>query len=256
MKQWKTFGLLVLLVCAGVVLKAQDIVRLKNGSFIRGTIIEYIADDHVRIKTVDGKVYEYPAADVLSTDVGEANVGRSRKPLVIKTKGYYNITTLGLNLGNNYGSLTRSPGLYTVNGWQWNAHLMTGIGVGLEHLQGAVRAPLTADVRWKFLPGSFSPYVGLNGGYTLSGRAQSYYYFDGWGQSTENKGGITTGAQVGFISQVGPHLGLTASVGYRYQKFTREYTQGFWNGTTTVPIWVTERSYLHRVTLGFGLMFN
>ncbi len=256
MKQWKILGLLGLLLFASMTLRAQDVVRLQDGSFIRGTILEYIAGDHVRIKTEEGKVYEYAAADIKSTESGVIQNGHVRKPIVLKTKGYYNITGLGLNLGNNYGSLTGSAGLYVVNGWQWNKHLMTGLGVGLEHLDRAVRVPLTIDARWKFGEGSITPYVGLNGGYTLSGRSNSYYDYMGRGNAVENKGGITTGAQVGFMAQIAPHMGLNVSAGYRYQVFTSKYDQGFWNGTEYISMPVTQKSYLNRVTLGFGLLFN
>jgi hypothetical protein len=257
MKQWKTLGLLGLLFLASMALQAQDVVRLQDGSFVRGTILEYIAGDHVRIKTEEGKVYEYAAADIKSTESGVIQSGNVRKPIVPKTKGYYNITGLGLNLGNNYGSLSASAGFYMVNGWQWNKHLMTGLGVGLEHLDRAVRVPLTIDTRWKFGEGTITPYVGLNAGYTLSGRSNNYYYYDRGGvNSTQNKGGVTTGAQVGFMAQVAPHMGLNVSVGYRYQVFTSKYDQGFWTGTEYISLPVVERSYLNRVTLGFGLLFN
>jgi hypothetical protein len=257
MKKWKILGLLTLLLVIGSVARAQnDVVRLNDGSMIRGTIIEYITGQHVRIQTVEGKVLEYPAADVKSTELG--NAGRTTKVFTPKTKGYYSITGMGLSIGtNSYGSLTAAPSLNSENGWQWNKHLMTGVGVGLEYLNNAVRVPLTANVRWKLGSGNVTPYVGLNAGYALSGKGQvGNYYYDYYNGEQKSKGGITTGAQVGFLSQLGPHFGLNAFVGYRYQELTRTYNQPFWNGTTTLILPTTERSYLNRVTLGFGFLFD
>ncbi len=209
MKTWKILGLLTLLLIASVSVQAQDVVKLKDGSFIRGTIIEYIAGDHVRIKTEEGKVYEYPADAIARTDVGNAGTGRSASTLVPKTKGFYNITGLGLSIGNYYSSLRANPGLYTVNGWQWTPHLMTGIGTGIEYLNYAVRVPLTADVRWKFGKGNVNAYVGASAGYTVSAKANNRYYYDGYTtQNSREYGGITTGAKVGFMTQIGAHLGL------------------------------------------------
>lgn len=257
MKTWKILGLLTLLLIAGMSVQAQDVVKLKDGSFIRGTIIEYIAGDHVRIKTEEGKVYEYPADAIARTDVGNAGGAHANSVIVPKTKGFYNITGLGLNLGNYYGRLSANPGLYTVNGWQWTPHLMTGIGAGLEYLDNGVRVPLTADVRWKFGKGNVNAYVGVSAGYTLSGKTDRGYYYDSYYYNiNRNHGGITTGAKIGFMTQIGAHLGLDVHAGYRYQKFTSEYDQSFWNGTTLIPVLIHEKSYLNRVTLGFGFIFN
>ena len=42
----------------------QDVVSLKNGSVIRGEIVEMVPDETVKIKTFDGSVFVYPYAEV------------------------------------------------------------------------------------------------------------------------------------------------------------------------------------------------
>ena len=42
----------------------QDVVYLKNGSIIRGDIVDMLPDDVVRIKTVDGSLFVYDYVDV------------------------------------------------------------------------------------------------------------------------------------------------------------------------------------------------
>lgn len=42
----------------------QDVVSLKNGSVIRGEIVEMISGETVKIMTADGSVFVYPFADV------------------------------------------------------------------------------------------------------------------------------------------------------------------------------------------------
>ena len=42
----------------------QDVVYLKNGSIIRGDIVEMISGETVKIMTTDGSVFVYPFADV------------------------------------------------------------------------------------------------------------------------------------------------------------------------------------------------
>lgn len=254
----KTICALALLLTAGLALHAQDVVTLKNGSFIKGTIIEYIVDDHVRIKTEEGKVYEYPASDVQSTQLaGQAPAGSPvvRKPLTIKEKGYYNLTGFHLAFGNNYG-LNAGAGLSTENGYQWTKRLMTGASVGVEYLNEATRVPLTVNVRYKLLDGPVTPFAGVFAGYTLSGKPQSYYYESSLAADEKNYGGFTSGAQVGLLAYCAPHFGIFATAGYRYQKFTRDYAEYYWSGTQMIPYMVTEQQYLHRVTLGLGFLFN
>lgn len=258
MKYNKVVSLFSLLLFLGAATHAQnDVLRLKDGSFIRGTIIEYITGDHVKIKTEEGKYYEFPAADVLRVDGGNGPVARLPKVFEVKTKGYYNILGVGLMFGSRYG-ININPGIYMVNGWQWNAHLMTGIGMGVEYMYDGGKFPLTADVRWKFLEGRISPYVQVNCGYTVASRGHGYYY-DWWGNGDvlRNYGGITSGASVGVLSHSGPHVGIVMSAGYRFQMLKTRYNEYTWlNGNEPVVHEVTTKSYLNRFTLGFGLLFN
>ena len=51
--------------------KMVDVVYLKDGSIIKGSIIEYFVNDYVIIESLNGKVYRYKAAEI-------ANVNASR----------------------------------------------------------------------------------------------------------------------------------------------------------------------------------
>lgn len=42
----------------------QDVVYLKNGSIIRGMVIEIVSDGNVKVQTADGCVFVYPMTDV------------------------------------------------------------------------------------------------------------------------------------------------------------------------------------------------
>ena len=45
--------------------RKQDVVYLKNGNVIRGTIVELIPEKTVKIETADGSVFVYPTDEVL-----------------------------------------------------------------------------------------------------------------------------------------------------------------------------------------------
>jgi hypothetical protein len=261
MKQWKIVCLLSLFLLMGFALHAQnDIVRLKNGSFIRGTIIEYIAGDHVKIQTVEGKIYEFPASEIERADAGSGGVTSVRripKEYEIKTEGYYNVTSIGLMFGSAMWGPQVNPGVYTVNGWQWNPHLQTGLGIGMEYFDFGGKMPITADVRFNILKGKVTPFFGGHAGYTVA-TSKTGRHWDWWGEPLNNRnfGGITSGLVFGFRSYCGPHLAITMHGGYRFQKFRSIYDEQFWNGAEMITHEVESKSYLHRFNLSFGLQFN
>ena len=63
---------LLFLLCACFIcltsIKAQsltEVLHLKNGSVIRGTIIEQVPNESIKIQTLDGSIFAYSMADVL-----------------------------------------------------------------------------------------------------------------------------------------------------------------------------------------------
>ncbi|MBI5806609.1 hypothetical protein HZA73_11315 [candidate division TA06 bacterium] len=54
---------LSLVVCPAQIL-AQDVVYLKNGSIIKGKIVEFIPDSGLKIQTADGSIYAYSMSEV------------------------------------------------------------------------------------------------------------------------------------------------------------------------------------------------
>ena len=51
----------------GGLTKTIDIIHLKNGSIIRGLIIEIIPDETIKIETADGSIFVYPFNEVEKT---------------------------------------------------------------------------------------------------------------------------------------------------------------------------------------------
>lgn len=241
------------LLFGGMAAKAQnDVVRLKDGSIVRGSVIEYIVGDHIRIRTDEGNVHEFKAEQIDKTSVG------GKSAFAVRDRGYYNISALSVGLGRTEYYTAVSPSFTMVNGWQWNAHLYTGLGVGVERMGNQMQAPLFLEGRWKFMKGSFSPFAGIMAGYALPLQAaRQYYYYDFAPEYiNKNYGGITAGVQAGFMAQLGEHIGMTGAIGYRYQNQRREYTQYQWNNGEYITYPVSERSRLNRMTMSVGLVFQ
>jgi len=62
------FFVILLIVCSPIIISAQDrmqdVVYLKNGSIIRGTVVEQVIDKSLKIKTSDGNVFQFAMDEV------------------------------------------------------------------------------------------------------------------------------------------------------------------------------------------------
>jgi hypothetical protein len=58
----------------------RDALYLKNGSIIKGTIIEFVPDSTVKIRTADSSVFVYPSIEILKITKEEVAVPVGAKP--------------------------------------------------------------------------------------------------------------------------------------------------------------------------------
>lgn len=104
----KKITLLLSVLFISVVIYAQqnnmiDVVYLKNGSILRGIIIEQVPNESIKLQTADGNIFVYQTGEIEKI-TKEASVNQSRKQLVYgdndiqQRKGY-----IGLSLGPSFG---------------------------------------------------------------------------------------------------------------------------------------------------------
>lgn len=94
-------SILVICICA-IAQESRDVVYLKNGSVIKGEIIEMIPNDHIKIKTADGSVFVYPFSDIEKTEKEVISNSTSTKTSG-NTEGllseYYIQSSIGVAIG-------------------------------------------------------------------------------------------------------------------------------------------------------------
>lgn len=116
-----------------------DVVYLKNGSVIKGIIIEQVPGKSLKIETSDGSQYVYQITEVekftrelkpVSSSANSNNTNATKpvvkkepKPFFNKTKGYW---------GGVEFLIAGSPGLRIVNGYKFGQFGYLGLAVGLE----------------------------------------------------------------------------------------------------------------------------
>ena len=174
----------------------QDVVYLKNGSIIRGIIIEQVPNKSIKIETVDRNVFVYQI-DEIEKFTKEPYQDKSANPLNSKglQSGQISIVELGYQIGVGHFGLDRLK-LNIINGYQINPHFSLGFGTGLRYYLDAKAAlfPVFADLRSTFVYDEVLPYLSLGLGYS----------FD----ATNNFEGV------GFL--LNPRLGLSFKVADKY----------------------------------------
>jgi len=180
--------LFLIALLAGITLPLQaqtqhyeDVVYLKNGSIIRGIIIEQIPNVSLKIQTRDKNIFVYKIEEV--EKITKELMQRQAKQQTIssdyssfnKPKGYMGLVELEGGLGIGTWAATRT-GVVIINGYRVIPQFAFGVGIGTKifthsfdyvgHLE--VGMPLFLHLRGDFLDEKVSPYAAFNIGYNLS----------------------------------------------------------------------------------------
>ncbi|MBO4603013.1 MAG: hypothetical protein J5651_07615 [Salinivirgaceae bacterium] len=158
----------------------QDVLYLKNGSVIRGVLIEQIPNVSVKIQTSDGSVFVYEMGDVEKMAKEQKQKTEKEKKTTEKLKypnrGYRGI--LGavevLIHGDCYGFSTS-----TIHGMQINPKIFVGGGLGIQYVEyqsikyeyatgttgkgmaDGLCIPIFADARFDMMNKNISPFFDL-----------------------------------------------------------------------------------------------
>ena len=202
---------LVALFCCGVASakELQDVVYLKNGSIIRGTIIEQVPNESLKIKTADGSVFVYEISQV-DKYAKEEPVLKS-KGLNPRVKGYRG----WVETGGAVGLGTFGDGVFTFStshGYQFSPYFFLGAGIGVDYHFGweTVFMPIFANARAYFIDGKISPFLDAKIGYSpLDGTG---FYFS---------------PSVGVSFGTSRKCAVNLSIGYNLQR-TEVYYYGYY----------------------------
>jgi len=211
---------------------------------IRGQLIEKMVDSHVKIETSDGSIWVFKMEEV--KEITSIVTDQAKKEFEIDSKGFYNITDLGLLTGRTTNYSVTSISAQTVSGYRFNEHFTAGIGVGIESFDVAL-APLFAEGRYFLFKGKFSPFVALQAGYALP---LENYRDDTFGWS--NKGGITANANIGIRNYFTKNVAIVISAGFRHQQST-SMGRDWWFAEGDI---LETHNYYNRIVLRMGILFN
>ena len=252
----------------------EDVVYLKNGSIIHGTIIEQVPNEMLKIQTKDKNIFVYRIDEILKITKEEVPGAPSRSARMKsamtqerKKSGYTNITELTFaksfentttvyNYGQNsyyedshFDEINNNPsvGIQSINGYQFSPYLSAGLGLGVNVYTGVVLMPVFIGVRANFMDKRVTPFLALDAGFAYSRKE-----LIGGSLASDDKGGLMVCPAAGVKFFVIPKMALNLSLGFRYQEievYGDSYYQYSYVGTQ-----YTKHS-LRLFNLKFGISF-
>lgn len=222
---FKTICLFAVLFLTSICVQAQnlqDVVYLKNGSILRGVIIEQIPNESLKLQTADGNIFVYKIEEI--EKIGKEAM-RNRQNTAGNyggfnggglTPGYRGFIDLGYTIGTgDYGE--DRVEFATSHGYQFAHFLYAGLGAGVHYYfdSEVVEIPIFAHLRSEFLNNRISPFFDFKIGYTVYD-ATGFY--------------LTP--TVGCRFAIGNRAGFSVGLGYTMQKI--EYDDYYYSGSENV----------------------
>lgn len=150
----------------------QEIVYLKNGSVIKGVIVEQIPGVSLKIQTNDGSIFAYKMGDIEKITKEEVRMVRNNVQRNNNSHldfGYRGFVDLGYTLGVGAAGGVDRIDLYTSHGIQIIPQLYAGLGSGVSYYfnGSGVSVPIFANIRTDILKSKATPFIDVKVGYSV-----------------------------------------------------------------------------------------
>ena len=157
----------------------EDVVFLKNGSIIRGIILEQVPGQTLKIQTKDKNLFVFKFEEIeriTKEELHKSITDNLIKAEKFKKNGYFFLTEIYFcpAVGNvkitDYYSVKNTASSYgfkIVNGYQLNSQLSLGIGLAVDVNKNGTLIPLTFDARASILKERITPVFNFSAGYSM-----------------------------------------------------------------------------------------
>lgn len=230
----------------------EDVVYLKDGSEIRGWIVEQVPNEYLKIELIGGSILVYRMEDVerikkeptrYKTIVRKVN--RKKLPVMYRERGAYNFVTTSFMFNEGRWGPRLDVSLLYRMGFRFNQYVGVGVGTGIEGYQGGAIVPFMAEVTGDAFKRRVTPFYLAQIGY-------GYGAATGW-ETTDFKGGLLMQYAIGAKLHTRSRAEWTVSLGYKYQDVEETIEQWDWRGSRPTRI-VRDRS-IRGLALQFSIGF-
>ena len=232
----------------------QDVLYLKNGSVLRGEIIEIKANESITlINYCDEKwVVNQIDIDKITKEpiLDNSILSKSVDSLMYKSNGFYSNINVGFLFSGDIDTPFPPLSLMYIAGYQFDFRFGVGAGLGLDLLDETFM-PVVLDLNYSLKKSNISHFIYLQGGYAFSLETPDPYqydYYDYYDSDLKSKGGYIVNPGFGFKLNLNEKNALSFSLGYRYMQIEHTYKET--NGQ------VIDRTIKYnRIVLKFGYHF-
>jgi len=219
-----------------------DVVYLKNGSIIRGTIIEYFENKTVKIETSCKNIWVFKYDEILMLEKEETVDTQN-------STGYTLCPFMGFLSGKHESVSVSTVSFGITNAYRFPIGITAGIGVAFEALE-VITLPLYLDLRYDIPKMDFSPLFFFHCGYTCAFGSRP---IDTWSDIDEEfSGGFRWAVGTGVRKYLTNSVAIILNFGFSYQKINSIRDDYSWMSNSRIE---TEYEY-KRVMFSFGFVFN
>jgi hypothetical protein len=233
----------LLFTCFIIYVNAQsteDVIYLKNGSVLRGRIVEHIQDSIVKIMVTGGTIWALPVSDVAS--FSHENSFKEHQRLLNKKTGFNMILNTGLFFLES-GTKSSYFHVSMINSWSIWPNFSVGFGGSIDR-DVRTYCPLYLDTRYYFNRKYFAPFITVSCGKALPWDKEVSL---DWRQM-KNYGGLYFSTGIGIEFPQNENLSILLGLEYKFQRSTLK----------SLP----ENDYYeliednNRIGVKFGVLFN
>ncbi|MDQ2178184.1 hypothetical protein [Marinifilum sp. D714] len=230
--------------------KRIDVVQLKNGNVLKGTIVRQVPGKFLELKTLDKNFWKFDMEDI-----AEIRYERKRLPkfkqdsLTIRNQKVFVDTKFGVLLGSN-GNENEAPfSLMCSANYLFKNGLSLGGGIGLETFE-ETQIPLFTDIRYHHKIKGLNTYLFCQSGYSfaIENRENTNYYYNN-GEEMNNKGGWLINPGIGVVFSGKGSASFSLGLGYRYQKNKLTWYNDYTNDKEIL------REEFNRLSIHLGILF-
>jgi len=250
----------ILLVLLSIIATAQNkqlnTVYFKNGSVIKGTILQYQIGESIKIETADKSVWVFKSEDVDKIEIPKPVKVPSEADYAFK-KGVFTQLQVEMMPSKKESSQGTTPSMLGVAGYQINKHFSAGLGTGVEAFHISM-LPLFGDIRYYFLNDRFTPFINLKAGYAFPLENSKDANRN---VALKSHGGMMGGIEFGYLKSLSNGTKFTFSLGYRYQHVEQTGTMTQYNYNSvdqTNNTYIVDRkitSDFDRIVITIGFRF-
>jgi hypothetical protein len=205
----------------------EDVVELKDGSKIRGWIVEQIPGEYLKIELLGGSILVYQQSEIKKITKEYSRyksirrkINYRRGPILFNDTGLYRAFSLSLMFNEGEWGPRVDPGFQLRAGYRFNQYLALGGGSGVEFYEAGVIVPLFAEINGDLWQKRITPHYLIQAGYGF-GVAPTW-------MAEEFSGGLMGQGGIGFKVHSRRKLELTYMLLFKYQETTD--VQAPWGG--------------------------